>query len=62
MDNDEKVIKALLHLTVMNDLVSQINKKKIKVLKEIYKDYFKGKCDITFAQFQNSIFKKNRVD
>ena len=61
MDN-ENIIKALLHLTVMNDLVGQINKKKIKVLKNIYKDYFKGKCDMTFTQFQNSIFKKNRVD
>lgn len=59
---DEKVIKALIHLTVMDDLVKQINKKKIKVLKNIYKDYFKGECDMTYAQFQNSIFKKNRVD
>lgn len=59
---DEKVIKALIHLTVMDDLVKQINKKKINVLKGIYKDYFKGECDMTYAQFQNSIFKKNRVD
>jgi hypothetical protein len=59
---DEKVITALLHLTVMDNLVKQINKKKINVLKGIYKDYFKGKCDMTYAQFQNSIFKKNRID
>jgi hypothetical protein len=59
---DEIVIKALLHLTVMDNLVKQINKKKINILKNIYKDYFKGECDMTYAQFQNSIFKKNRVD
>jgi len=60
VNNDDNIIKTLIHLTIMNDLVKQINNKKIKILKQIYKQYFKDKTNMTYIQFQWSIFKKNK--
>lgn len=60
-EQNNNIIKALLHLTIINDLVKQINNKKIKILKEIYIKYFKDKHNnITYNEFQSNIFKKIR--
>jgi len=61
IDNDTKIIKALLHLAFMNDMASQINKYKLDVVKDIYKTYF-SKSKLTYAEFKKSIFKNKRPD
>lgn len=61
IDNDTKIIKALLHLAFMNDMASQINKYKLDVVKDIYKTYF-SKSKLTYVEFKKSIFKNKRPD
>jgi len=59
--DDTKIINALLHLAFMNDMVSQINKYKLDVLKDIYITYFTT-SNLTYNEFKKSIFKKKRPD
>jgi hypothetical protein len=58
-NNDSKIINCLIHLTFMNDMVSQINKYKLNILKDIYKKYFLT-SNLTYNEFKNNIFKKKR--
>ena len=60
-NHDTKIINALIHLAFMNDMVSQINKYKLDVVKDIYKTYF-SKSKLTYAEFRKSIFKNKRPD
>ena len=58
---DKDVIKSLMHLMVMNNLVEQINKNKIKISKDIYNRFFNKKFK-SYKEFHEAIFKKNRLD
>jgi hypothetical protein len=57
--DETKIINALLHLVFMNDVVSQINKYKLDVLKDIYTTYFTT-SNLTYNEFKQSIFKNKR--
>ena len=50
----------LLHLGNLNDITTQINRKKKQFAMYIYDNYLKGKTENTESEFLNKIFKKRR--
>lgn len=60
-EKETQIINSLLHLTYMNDMVYQINKYKLDIIKDIYKTYFSN-SNLTYEKFKKSIFKNKRPD
>jgi len=55
-----EIDKNLLHLSNLNDITTQINRKKTQFAKYVYDNYIKDKSSDSYSDFVNKIFKKRR--